>query len=398
MKRPCALAVTALVLMAVVGVPPSAGGPALTDAQQKWLREAQLGPYATAAHDWRTIEELARREGKVAVYSATSRIPVVARSFETAYPGIKVEAYDIGTVDAINKVKEEARARVRVGDVFFAGDGPTVLNELVPKGMLWNFVPSDLVAVLPQQYREPVLVQRLGTRVIIYNSEIYKTPPVTNWWDLTRPRWKGKVLLKDIYESGENLSMVVMFVKNADAFAQAYREAFGKEIVLDKDVPNAAFQWIKDFLANDPVFMGSDGDAAKAVGTRGQKEPPIAMLDYAKYRDVLDGKLFFEPALDVKPVGAIFYQTYLAVIDQAPHPNAAKLMIRWLMGDSRGGRGFAPFFVPGDYSPRTGMLEHPKGAVPMAVLKPKSWTFDPVYIYANTAKVLDFWVAHQRRR
>jgi iron(III) transport system substrate-binding protein len=73
-------------------------------------------------------------------------------------------------------------------------------------------------------------------------------------------------------------------------------------------------------------------------------------------------------------------------------------MIRWLMGDSRGGKGFAPFFVPGDYTTRTGMLEHPRGAVPMTVLRPKSWAFDPQYIYSNSSRVLDFWVANQRRR
>lgn len=393
------LALTAVLTIVALGAAtPSLGAPATSEAQQKWLRDAHLGPFATATHDWAAIEEAAKKEGKVVIYSSSSRMPSAAKSFEAAYPGIKVEAYDMGTVDAISKVKEEARARVRVGDVFFAGDPPTVVYELLPRRLLWNFVPSELVPLIPREYREPLLVQRLGTRVVIYNSEVHKKPPVTSWWDLTKPQWKGKVLIKDIFESGENLSVMAMFVKHADAFATAYKGAFGKEIVLDRDCPNAAYQWIREFLRNDPVFAGSDGDVSKAVGTRGQKDPPIGTVDYAKYRDVLTGRQSFEPALEITPVGAIFYQTYLAIIDQAPHPNAAKLLIRWLMGDSRGGKGYAPWFVPGDYPVRTGMLELPAGAVPMTVLKPKSWAIDPVFAYEHGSKILEFWVANQRRR
>ncbi|MDI6772489.1 MAG: ABC transporter substrate-binding protein [bacterium] len=393
----CALTIGVLTV-ALAGTTPSLGAPALSETQQKWLLEAQLGPHSPATHDWAAIEAAARKEGKVVVYSSSSRTPAAAKSFEAAYPGIKVEAFDMGTVEVISKVKEEVRARVRTGDVFFAGDPPTVIYEMVPRRMLWNFVPSELVGLIPKELREPLLVQRLGTRVIIYNSEVYKTPPITSWWDLTKPQWKGKVQIKDIFESGENLSLMATFVKHADHFASSYKEAFGKEIVLDKDCPNAAFQWIKNFLKNDPVFAGSDGDATSAVGRRGQKDPPLATVDYAKYRDVMTGRFVFEVALDVKPVGAVFYQTYLGVIDQAPHPNAAKLMIRWLMGDSRGGKGYEPWFVPGDYPVRTGMLEFPRGAVPMAVLKTKAWTIDPMYAYEHGARILDFWVANQRRR
>lgn len=390
--------VLSLMLIPLWGPSPSAGAPALSAAQEKWAKDAQLGPYAPKEQDWKAIEEEARKEGKVVVYSASSRIPDATRTFEAAYPGIKAEGFDLGTVTIINKVKEEAKANAHAGDIFFAGDPATVVNELIPRRLLWNFVPSNLEQVVPKEFKEPLLVHRLGTRVIIYNSEVYKKSPINNWWDLTRPEWKGKVLIKDIFESGENLSVFATFVQHADDFAKAYKEAFGKEIVLDKDAPNAAYQWIKDFLKNDPVFVGSDGDVSKFVGTKGQKDPPVGIVDYAKYRDVVAGKLFFEPVLDAKPVCCVFYQSYIGIIDQAPHPNAAKLMIRWMMGDNKGGSGYTPWFVPGDYPTRTGMVVAPPGSVPFAVLKPKSWTIDPIYTYKINVKVLDFWVANQRRR
>ena len=378
--------------------PAGTAGPALSETQQRWLKDARLGPHAAKEQDWKAIEEAAKREGKVIIYSSSSRVPDAAKTFEAAYPGIKVESFDLGTVTVINKIKEEAKAAVHVGDVFFAGDPPTVVKELMPKGLLWNFVPSNLMSIIPKEFQEPLLIHRLGTRVVIYNSEVHKKPPIANWWDLTRPQWKGKILMKDIFESGENLSVLTTFVQRTDDFARAYREAFGKDIVLDKDVSNAAYQWIKDFLKNDPVFAGSDGDVSKFVGTKGQKDAPLGWVDYAKYRDVLTGRLAFEPVLNAVPVCCVFYQSYVGIIDQAPHPNAAKLMVRWLMGDSKGGQGFAPWFVPGDYSPRQGMVVLPQGAVPFPALRAKSWMIDPLFAYDHGPKVLEFWVANQRRR
>ena len=376
----------------------TSAGPAMTSARDKWLKEAQLGPYAAKDQDWKAIEEAAKKEGKVVIYSSSSRTPDAAKTFEAAYPGIKVEAFDLGTVTTITKIKEEAKAGARVGDVFFAGDPPTVVKELIPRGMLWNFVPGNLASVIPKEFQEPLLIHRLGTRVVIYNSEAHKKSPISNWWDLTRQQFKGKILMKDIFESGENLSVLTTFVHRADDFAKAYKDAFGKDLVLDKDVPNAAYQWIRDFLKNDPVFLGSDGDVSKAVGTKNQKDPPLGWVDYAKYRDVLSGRLAFEPALNMKPVCCIFYQSYVGIIDQSPHPNAAKLMVRWLMGDSKGGQGFAPWFVPGDYSPRMAMTVLPQGAIPFPVLRQKAWMIDPLFAYDQGPKVLDFWVANQRRR
>jgi len=81
-----------LLVVAACGPTQPAGTKGLTDAQIKWLKAAQLGPYSPKQQDWKAIEEAAKKEGKVVVYSSSSRIPDAAKSFEAAYPGIKVEA------------------------------------------------------------------------------------------------------------------------------------------------------------------------------------------------------------------------------------------------------------------------------------------------------------------
>ncbi|NIN95950.1 MAG: hypothetical protein GTO49_13450, partial [Anaerolineae bacterium] len=86
----------------VVTPTPEAGVLAdITSEQRAWLEAAQLGPFAPAEDDWGAIYEAAKEEGKVVVYSSSSRVFKIAETFKEAYPGIEVEAFDIGTPDLI---------------------------------------------------------------------------------------------------------------------------------------------------------------------------------------------------------------------------------------------------------------------------------------------------------
>ena len=54
-----------------------------------------------------------------------------------------------------------------------------------------------------------------------------------------------------------------------------------------------------------------------------------------------------EPIYNLKPAFGVSYPTSLMVADMAPHPNAAKLLIRYMMEE-----GFKPWNEPGDYAAR----------------------------------------------
>jgi iron(III) transport system substrate-binding protein len=51
----------------------------------------------------------AKKEGKVVIYSITSRIANAAAAFEKKY-GIKVEAYDLHDYELVEKVSKEVRS------------------------------------------------------------------------------------------------------------------------------------------------------------------------------------------------------------------------------------------------------------------------------------------------
>ena len=53
------------------------------------------------------LYEKAKEEGKVTIYSISSRITKVANAFMEKYPGIEVEPFDISTNELLEKVTRE---------------------------------------------------------------------------------------------------------------------------------------------------------------------------------------------------------------------------------------------------------------------------------------------------
>ncbi len=348
------------------------------------------------AEDWDAIYEAAKGEGKVVIYSLSSRIFDAVESFKEKYPGIEVEASDMLTVDQIEKLTREQAAGVYNVDVLFLADVTTLMKEVLPQGLIETYVPETLFGgqkaedVIPQHLREPLLAQTLEAKVIFYNFETYPEAPVDTLWDLTRPEWKGRVQMKDPLQSAENLNFLQTVVQHANDMAKVDEEEFCEPITLSSGIENAGYEWIVRLVENDLVLTTSDGDAAKAVGAAGQTEPPLTLsVASSKLRYNADGKKL-AIAWNVKPVMGFTKRNFLVIANKAPHPNAAKLLIQWLLGDEQGGAGMTPFFVPGGWPSRSDVT--PPIDKTLDDLKAYTWFLDPDYIYDYGLVVRDFWL------
>lgn len=375
----------------------------LTAEQDAWAKAAQVGPYQPATLDWDAIKAAAVKEGKVVVYSNSSRWSDVKKTFEAKYPGITVEGYDISGPELLTKVKTEQKAKIYNVDVLFVGDPTTQINEMFypPNKMEWNFVPDILFPnvkatdVMGPEDLGPILVHHYSNSTWSYNTEVNKEPPIKNWWDLTKPEWKGRVTIKDPQTDAGSLNCFTTLTQHPDEMAKAYEASFGKPIKLDAGVPNAGYQWIKDIEKNGIVMTAGGDDVATNVGTAGQKNPPVGFASWSKIRNAVPygGKLMFDMMNGMQPVMGCYDQALVSIANQAPHPNAAKLLIQWYMGDDKGGLGMTPYYVPGDNNPRKDVAV-PKGGVTLAELNKVAWRNDWAYVYANAIQVRDFWVAN----
>ncbi len=354
------------------------------------LATAALGllaaPAAAQDLDAMSAEELlalAQEEGTVTVYSFTSRIARVEAAFEAQYPGIDLIGYDANSTEQIARLRAESAAGLASADVVYISDAPVVLTELYETGMIEAYVPPRVADLVPEEFKSPLLAQRLSTKVLMYNEEANPDgAPVDTLWDLTRDEWRGRVLMVDPLQRGDYLDLMTEFVLRSDEMAQAYETEFGEAITLDAGIENAGMQFISDLFANDLVLLPSTDDVNAAIGTIGQDNPPIGFTSYSDRRDNEDEGWALQVANEVAPSNGIIFPALLALAADAEHPAAARLVIDFLMGDDSdtGGAGFEPFYVPGDYSTRTDISGHPD-AVPLDDFI--AWRTDP----AATAEI-----------
>jgi iron(III) transport system substrate-binding protein len=359
--------------------------------------------FADAA-SWQEIVKNAKAEGKVVVYSSSSRIPRAGKTFTDKY-GIQVEGHDLGSTETLEKTLREQEAKVFNADVIFTS-GAAMVFQLLKNGYIHNYVPPHLVKHIPEQYREPLLTQRLGGGVIYYNKDRYPDkPPVDNHWDLTRPEWKGKVLVKNILKSGSLFGMFADFPGHSDEMKTAYERKYGK-LELSPGVPDAGFEFLYRLLKNDLIIMKSGGEVCKAIGAKGQKDPPVGWERYSGIRGNEKGLALAVAPMD--PVEIQVNQTFLAIARNAPHPNAAKLMISWIMGSpeaigkklkkpynkgesARLLEGYVPWFTLGNWNIITG-FPVPAGSVPLEGRA--IWTENLESIWKNAMKIQEFWMMH----
>lgn len=353
---------------------------------------AQAQNLDTLPHD--ELVKRAQAEGKVVVYSFTSRIARVEKAFEAKYPGIDLVAFDINSTQQIARLKAEHAAKVGNADVAYISDIPMVVEELVKPGILQRHVPAAFAQRVPADLQNPLLANRLSTKVVMYSEEAYpQGSPVKNLWDMTKPEWKGRVVMVDPTVRGDYLDFMTEVTLRGSEMAAAYQAAFGKAIEL-KGNENAGERWIKDLLANRPVFVANTDAVADAIAKVGQQSPPVGIATYSDRRDNKDRGRALALAKGVQPSTGIIFPASMGLVAGGKNPAAARLLIHFMMGDDtpNGGPGFAPFFVAGDYPARTDMKGHPD-ATPLAELD--AWRIDPAKTAAARKRVADMILARQ---
>ncbi|PKO13537.1 MAG: hypothetical protein CVU39_18615 [Chloroflexi bacterium HGW-Chloroflexi-10] len=361
-------------------------------AQEEWLKTNQLGQYYTDTHDWAAIEAAAVAEGKLLVYANSSKVEKAAEAFMEKYPGIKVEAFDLGGDDVLLKTVEEQKAGAFTGDVWFSSGGAELIGSVMPKNYVWRFVPESAAAVTDEKYTQPLLMSRFGTGVFAYNSELNETCPISNIWELTNPEWKGKFFIEDPMNDSSTLSKLITIAAHPDEMKAAYVELYGSEPVLDDDTPDAGWLWLKRFAQNGPTPEPGGDEVDSAFATPGMTDSYMALTSYSNMTDVLEGNLAFEPCWGLSPTVGIQSQSYVGIINQAPHPNAAKLWIQFITS----AEGRDPWAKFGTYFPDS-TYEVPEGQKTLDEIFSMTWFIAEQYAYDHMIEARDFYLINLGR-
>jgi iron(III) transport system substrate-binding protein len=257
-----------------------------------------------AAQDARL--EAARKEGKVVWYTslALSSSEKVAKRFETAYPGVKVEVHRTGSQRILQRMMQELSSNIRNVDVVHTSDaGHYVL--LKEKKLLMRYTPAgvDGFAASFKDRDGFHYGLRATVNVIAYNS---RTVPVAEaprgWKDLLDPRWRGKLVTAHPGYSGVIATHVLALVHLH------------------------GWDYFKALAQNKPMLVQSAVDPSGIVASG---ERPVAANggDYTFYQAKKKG----QPVEIVYPKeGVPLVVSPSAITSFAPHPNAARLFTDFL--------------------------------------------------------------------
>jgi iron(III) transport system substrate-binding protein len=248
----------------------------------------------------------AKQEGTIVWYTSIELQTAerVAKAFEAAHPGVKVQVERNGCERLVQRLGQERGSNIKAADVVECSD-MTALLDWKKQGWLAAFVPAD-VAKYPAEDRDPdgfFATDRLTLSPIEYNTRLVKPEDAPkSFADLLDPKWKGKLVKAHPGYSGT--IMTVTFQISRD-IGWEYLKKLGQQQVMQ--VQSAA----------DPPKKVAQGE--RPVAADGGEYLPLQMIEKGA------------PLALVYPTeGTPSIPGGAGIMVDAPHPNAARLFAIYL--------------------------------------------------------------------
>jgi iron(III) transport system substrate-binding protein len=294
---------------------------------------AQTRPFTPDAVDMAA----AKKEGTVTWYTSTpvETAQKIATLFQ-AETGIKVELFRSGGSAVLRRFMQEIDARRVVADVMTISD-PAAAGALIKRDLLVPFRPGHFDKVR-DEVKDPKgyhIAQRLNLAAIIARTD-KNVPLPRNWTDLTDARYKGQLVMPDPSYTAIQLMVV-------GTLSRKY-----------------GWEFYEKLRANDTMVVQSHQQVSETL-TRGERLVAAEGADQYAWVDRKNG----HKVQTIYPAdGAFAIAAPTMVIRGAAHPNAAKALAEFMIGDT------VQKLFPGEgiYAARSD-VEPPPGNPPLAQIK-----------------------------
>ena len=278
-------------------------------------RRTALGLAATALvrparADLPALEAAARREGAVTWYVAQldgQTAEAAAAAFRARHPGIEINVVRTTGQVSFQRLQQDLKNNAPQCDVFSSTD-LAHYPALMAQRALARYEPEAAAAISPafQDQGEPGYVYPTTATLIVLASNTRLVPADAaprSWRDLLDPRWRNQVAVGHPGFSGFTGAWVLALVK---LYGWAYFEALAQNRPL---VGRSAFEAVNTLNAGERKVGSAPLSGVLLSADKGN---PVL----AQYPE--DGGF-----LCVGPS---------AVLAPAPHPNAARLLMEFLLG------------------------------------------------------------------
>jgi len=273
--------------------------------------------------EWAKTVEAAKKEGRLMIYvfPGGSMRPIEAGVFQKKFPEIKVVAV---AGNPVPRILAERRAEKYLADIAIGGGATPwelylakaldpikdalILPEVTDESKWWqgkhHYIDTE------RKYAFKFIGAADYGNSIHYNSNLIQPNEFKSFWEFVHPRWKGKIEARDVRIPGVGSSNIRRFYHNPALGPKFIKRLFGEmDITFFRDTRQGT-----DWLATGKFALcffcpSRDIDKARSQG-----------LPVASFRGLMK-----EGASITSSSGNI------GLVNRAPHPNAAKLYVNWLL-------------------------------------------------------------------
>ena len=268
------------------------------------------GTAMSACADEASVIEGAKREAKLVIYTGVERAAaqVLVNAFKSKYPFIAAETVRASSSKLATRLDAELEAN-RVGGDVIEFSLLYLTTSLQQRGELLQY-DSPEYAKYPRQYSAPGYWAASGVSniiVLLNTRKIDEANIPQSWWDLAKPFWKDKLTIDNLEVSGTGYNWLTAIVNDA-SLGWRFIEALGK---------------------NRPgIERGHAGMAQKVAA--GEYAGAAEMSDF-HLKNLRDAAAAV-PLRGVWPSEGVPSEPWTsAILKRAPHPNAARLFLDFLL-------------------------------------------------------------------
>jgi len=276
--------------------------------------------------EWERTVKAAEAEGQLTIYIAGYAAVIEAGVFQKAFPKIRVTLVPgIGTQLA-PRIVAERRADKFLADVYNGG-GTSLYQVLYLGKMLDPIRPALLLPEVTDTSKwwegKHKYVDREASYMFVYegnvssggspayNTQLINSKDFRSYWDFLNPKLKGKVGSIDIRKL-RGVGPTIQYLYYHPEIGPEFLRRFYQEMDV---AMSGDFRQAMDWLAAGKVAallpMQSSGTAkAKAQGL------PVDEFESSHFKEGVN-------------ISSAYGQ--LALVNRAPHPNAAKVFINWFL-------------------------------------------------------------------
>ena len=253
----------------------------------------------------------ARKEGSVLWYTTlivNQAILPLKAAFEKKYPGVTLQFVRNDEAPTAIRLMNEAKGGRPQADIF---DGLSIMETLRRAGLVAPYTPPTADR-FPAQMKDK---DGVWTAILLYvfapgvnTSMVAAGDRPKTYDDLLNPKWKGKMAWNPGSVAGAIGFVGATLLSRGEAEGMRYLEALARQDVVNIEASSRAIL--------DQVIAG---------------EYPLALMCFNNHTVISALKGAPSDWLRIEPIPVAF--DAVSVLKDAPHPNAARLLINFLTSE-----------------------------------------------------------------